>query len=455
MSRTFLKTSPATNAKTTSVSEREPKSRSQEAARFRSILRRTALVGILLLAFALRAAVYLEAPRPIDGAGLVAVQGEMARNILDHGQWFVVNQKALDLVSERQNKEAKLIDPSRFDFSPVDQDASFEPEIEQMPGVAPILAGLWWVTGRQTYSSIQWFQILVDTAMVLLVYWIAQRLSRSTRVSMFAGLLYAIWPGAIIVSKRPMLDTWAAFFVIVCLAAFLWAREQRRIWRLIPLGVLTGLGLYFRPFIILLPIALALVAAPDGWRRRFAWAALPSVVALLILSPWAIRNAYEFHRFIPFRTGLGQAVYDGLGSNDARARDFVHQRRPDLAYGSPEYDSFLLRSTGRSILDRPGHYLWLVANRARLLLPCLLVFLVWRRWRREGLILVAVALATILPFIPIGSEPRFYLPAAFAYLILGAMAADVALSSMLGSGFLPGTRKSGGAVAAAPRSGKT
>jgi 4-amino-4-deoxy-L-arabinose transferase-like glycosyltransferase len=456
MIRMSTNASGATTAKARPASASEPESRSQEAARLGSMLWRAALVGILLLAFALRAAVYLKGPRPIDGAGLVAVQGEMARNIIDHRKWFVVNQKALDLVTDRQNKETKLIDPARLDFSRVDQNASYEPEIQQMPGVAPVLAGVWWVTGRQTYSTIQWLQILVDTFMVLLVYWIAQRLSGRTPVAIIAALLYAIWPGAIVVSKRPMLDTWAGFFVIGLLAVFLWAREQSRIWRLIPLGILTGLGLYFRPFVILLPIALALVATPrGGWRRRLAWAAVPTVLALLILSPWTIRNAYDFHRFIPFRTGLGQAVYDGLGSNDAGASAFVHKRRPDVAYGSPEYDNVLLRSTARTILDRPGHYLWLVTKRARLLLPCLLLVLIWRRWRREGMILVAVALATIVPYLPIGSEPRFYLPAAFAYFILAAMAVDVTLSSTLGSSLLRGARTSNRAVAAAQKPEQT
>jgi hypothetical protein len=39
--------------------------------------------------------------------------------------------------------------------------------------------------------------------------------------------------------------------------------------------------------------------------------------------------------------------------------------------------------------------------------------------------LLAVAVATIVPFIPIGSDTRFYLPAAFAYLILLPMAAVI------------------------------
>jgi 4-amino-4-deoxy-L-arabinose transferase-like glycosyltransferase len=391
------------------------------------------LAVIVLVGLVLRAVSYTEDSRPKAGAGLAAVQGEMARNIVDHGRWFVVNQNALDFVSHQQNEQGKLIDPSEVDYSRLDQGASFEPQIQQMPGLAPVLAGLWWVTGRETYSSIQWLQILLDSGMIVVVYWIALTLTASKRVSIFAALFYAISPGAIVVAKRPMIDTWAGFFVIACLAVFLWARKRpERTLRLIPLGILTGLGLYFRPFIIILPVALALVATPQGgWRKRFVWVALPTVLALIVFSPWTIRNFYEFHRFIPARTGLGQAVYDGLGANDESARALVHSHHPDVKYGSPAYDDFLLRQTGQSILDHPGHFLGLVVRRARFLLPCLLVLVIWRRWRRQGLILVAVATATIAPYLLIGSEPRFYLPAGFTYLILISMACEIGLAVLL------------------------
>ena len=128
---------------------------------------------IVLLAFALRAGAYLEAPRPINGAGLVAEQGELARNIVEHGKWFVANRAAVDAIGTQQSEEGQLIDPSDFDYSRFDKHPSYSPEIQQMPGIAVVLAGLWWLGGTNTYSSIQWLQILLDTSMVLLIYWIA------------------------------------------------------------------------------------------------------------------------------------------------------------------------------------------------------------------------------------------------------------------------------------------
>ena len=392
------------------------------------------LGAILLLAFGLRVTAYVENPKPVDGAGLAAGQAEMARNIIHRGRWFVVNTKAFDLIKQRQIEEQRLVDPADVDYVNVDRHPSYVHEVQQMPGLSVVLAGLWWVTGRETYSVLQWLQILIDTAMVLLIYWIAIRLTSNTFVAVLSALLYAIWIGAIIVAKRPVLDTWAGFFIIACVAAFIWARERpQNLWRLAPLGVVAGLAIYFRPFIGLLPIVLGLLATPGkSWRRRAIWMALPTGVALLLLAPWTVRNYYEFHRFIPTRTGLGQAVYEGVGgaSSDEGSAETVHRKNPDTLYGSPEYDDFLVRAAVRQIIDNPSYYGGLILHRVRLLLPCLLVFLVWRRWKTAGVILVGAAMTTILPYLFIGDDTRFYLPAAFAYLILGAMATAVVMSHL-------------------------
>jgi 4-amino-4-deoxy-L-arabinose transferase-like glycosyltransferase len=432
---------------------RHASSLARYAARHRA---RVVILVILSLAFALRTAAYLNDPRPLAGAGLAAEQAEMARNVVDHGKWFVLNPQAYKLLKKRQAERGGLVNVSEVDFSGVDRQAHPEPVVDQMPGVSAILVALWWPTGSKTYSSIQWLQIMLDTAMVLLLYWIALRLSRRTPVALLAAFIYAVWPKAILFSRLPLLDTWAPFFTIACVAAFVWARERPTSWpRLALLGFATGLGVYFRPFVILLPLALALVATPGGgWRRRLTWMLAPTAVALLLLAPWTIRNYYDFHRFIPTRTGLGQAVFEGNGqaSTDAVAKSYVQRKHKDAAYGSPSYDDVLLSGAAREIADHPALYFRRVGRRAvRFLFPCILVLIVWRRWRSAALIPVAAAAATIVPYLFIGEDRRFYLPAFFAYFILLAMAADVILSLARRSRFLSRLPLAGSLVSAEAR----
>jgi hypothetical protein len=401
-----------------------------------------ALVVMLALAFSLRVVKYLENPRPLAYAGLSAEQAEMARNILDHGKWFSLNGKAYELLKQRQADEGRMVDPSQVDFSRVDRQARAKPVVDQMPGIALVLTAIWGATGDKTYSSIQWLQILIDSAMVLLVYWITRRLTGRVRPALLAALLYAVWPTYVRFVRYPTLDAWAIWFTIACVAAFVWAREKptsRR--RLLLLGAITGVGIYFRPFVIFLPAALALVATPrGGWKEKLTWIAVPTVLALAILAPWTARNYHEFHRFIPTRTGLGQAVAEGTGAtaSDEQSKALVRHKKPGARYGTPGYDDLLLSTAARAIVDHPVRYLRLVARRAaRYLLPCLLVLLAWRRWRRAALIPVAAVAATVIPYFFIGDAGGFYLPAFFAYFILLAMATDVVLAHLSRSRLVP------------------
>jgi 4-amino-4-deoxy-L-arabinose transferase-like glycosyltransferase len=402
---------------------------------------RSPILIIVLLALVLRLGAFATDIKPTYLAGLTAYQAEMARNALHHGRWFVVNPKALDHLQRLQDQRGRLLGPSEVGFVTVDHRATYEPEVLEMPGLAVALIGIWRTTGTENYTFVRLVQIVLDTVMVVLVYWIALVLTKRRRASLLASLMYALWPGAIILAKTPSLDTWAGYFVISAVALALWAQEgRRRVRRLALLGVTIGLGFYFRPFLIVLPFALAVAFGLGGnvsYRRALENAALPTVVALLLIAPWSIRNFVEFDRFIPARIGIGQALWQGLGetsnsfgaiNNDAASVRLVHQERPDLKYPSPAFDDFLLHRATVAIAHHPIHYIWLVARRSLYLLPCLVALL----WRRRFLIdrapLVAVAFAVILPYVLVRMENRFWLPAAFAYLILVAAAAEGALS---------------------------
>jgi 4-amino-4-deoxy-L-arabinose transferase-like glycosyltransferase len=296
--------------------------------------------------------------------------------------------------------------------------------------------------------------------MVLLVYWIGLQLTRRRRVALGAAALYALWPGAILLAKTPSLDTWAGFFVISALALFLWARDDSFRWlKLGFLGVLIGVGMYFRPFLILVPIALAFADARRTTMRRTLESALvPTLIALVVIVPWTVRNAVEFHRFIPMRVGIGQALWEGLGerpngfgavNDDDAATRWALARRPDLEPSTPAFDDFLRHNALDAIVHNPSHYIELVLRRSLLLVPCLLFF-AWRKRQRDNRApVVAVALAVILPYVFIRMEDRFWLPAAFAYLMLLTMTVAAALSRKRGDED-PGVKSAEDRLAAAP-----
>jgi 4-amino-4-deoxy-L-arabinose transferase-like glycosyltransferase len=410
------------------------------------------------VALVLRLAVVAADPNPYDHSGLAADHGELARNIVDNGRWFVHNRTALELVGRQQQRAGKLVDPADLDYSRVDRNPHHLPVVLQPVGAGTVLAGLWSVTGDEDYVYLQLLQIAIDVLMVLVVFWIALRLFERRRTALIAAGLYTLFLPIVVLAKIPHLDIWAvdATIGVVALALKAWRSDRPLPW-LLATGLAAGLGAYFRPGVLLVPVALALATLPwIGWRRAGAAALVPLVAAAAVAVPWTIRNYEEFDRFIPMRIGIGQNLWEGLGEVD---NDFgavlddqvterqVHREDPSLVYGTPAYDDHLREKAIDAIADHPGHATKVVVRRAFVTTiglhnldlplgfaePLLFVLAIavaiatWRRFPRENAFLAAVPIATLLPYLALHVEPRYMLPASFVYLIWLALGIDLLL----------------------------
>lgn len=334
--------------------------------------------------------------------------------------------------------------------------------ILEPPGPAVLLAGIWRITGDQRFIYLQALQLLIDSFMVLLVYWLSLKLFQRTSAALLASGLYAIYLPLVLVARIPHGDAWAGFATIAALALYLKARESSHALRwLAAVGAVIGVGAYFRPNVLALPIAFALAAIPwSGWRRSAGLAGIPLLVAALLLLPWTVRNYEVFHAFVPVRTSLGWTTWVGLGElpnefgaqgTDANAEETVLREHPRYAVGSPKFDNVLLTKSLSAIRGHPFFYGELVGRRllestlvptatvtassSRLLWlfslgqPILfaLALITWiamfRRLpaqRANLALLAAVAVATVLPFALIHLEARFILATSFVYMILAA-----------------------------------
>jgi 4-amino-4-deoxy-L-arabinose transferase-like glycosyltransferase len=436
---------------------------------------RTWLIFLFCLALVVRLGFFALDPNPYLYAGLSADHGELARNIVSNGEWFVANRSDDVPTPEAQLERRSLVDPSGLDYSEADRRPEYRPVILEPPGQGVLLAGLWTVTGDQDYGYLQILQILLDAATVFLVFDIAMRLYGRRLAALVAAGLYAVFLPIAHLVTIPHLDAWGGIFTIVITLLFVRGMRAsgRPGWWLAALGVAVGLGAYFRPGLLLVPLALAAAAIPSvGWRRSITAAAVPLLLAAFLIAPWTIRNYNEFDRFIPLRTGIGQNLWEGLGEvendfgaklSDSATEAQVKRVRPDLEYGTPAYDDFLRDWATEAIREHPGTYARVLAQRTvdstillrndawvgatpprsgnpvsyaldnpwaalKLAISALgepLLFLlalaaaIWTRERwREHVLLLAVPLATVLPYIVLHFEPRYALPGSFAYMIL-------------------------------------
>jgi 4-amino-4-deoxy-L-arabinose transferase-like glycosyltransferase len=452
-------------------------------SRFRAGLRQHfALVAILVAAVGLRCA-YL--PANVGVVDQSAPQAEVARSILI-GHWFAENTVASELVTSKMEQAHRVVDPAEVNYAPAEAHPHWQPFLNEVAGPGLVLAGVWGLTGSERLVYGKVLQIAIDLLMLLLVYRIVMLLFARRRAALIAAALYAVCPP---IARQTAIfepDIWGLYFTIAILALYLEAirSPERRRW-LVACGLVTGLGAYFRPNVVLLPMALGL--ASMGWpevQRPLRRALTITALSALVLVPWTIRNYVEVHRFIPIRGGSGMTLAAGLGEthNSFGAVDSdlgnytqVHRERPDLIYKSIPYDEYLRSRSLREIEQHPLYYAKLVGRRillstaalyesawmynggespfryrtrtgggllsyvvnrpfeliesgfesALMVLAMLTVIFTRRRFRHEHLLLIAVVLTALVPYWLIHFEARYALPTLPIYLIWIALGADL------------------------------
>lgn len=442
---------------------------------------RLALLAIFMLALGVRAAYIASDLHPNYRPWLY---GGMAHDIVHDGHWFQINRSAVDFGFTLNSTGPMIEPPDDPQLRYADAHPQWENEIGEPVGEPVVLAALWEITGSERFLPDQILKLLLDSLVVLLVYRIAMRLFKRPRAALLAAGLYAIYPPLAWQVSSPTPDGWAVDFTIAIAAIYLEAIHSSHRWRWLTLcGATAGIGSFFRPAVLILPAVLALATIPmTGWREALRRGLTISAVAFVVLIPWTIRNYEDFHGFYPVRSGGGQVLWEGLGElpnsfgahlSDEGTYHQVERVYPHIHYDSPAFDAILQRWGERAIKQHPFFYIELVARRVLLatvwsrglswmhggtlspatyghgivsyilhrpfdllqmaispitfLLAMLSLALTWRRWRREHLVLIAIVLFVIIPYLPFYLEFRYMLPSLFAYLLWIGLGADLLL----------------------------
>jgi 4-amino-4-deoxy-L-arabinose transferase-like glycosyltransferase len=396
-------------------------------------------------------------------AGIAESNGDVARNIVAHDKWFVLNDAV------HQPSTSALVDPADVNYRQADAHPHYRPLVLEPPGLAVVLAGIWSITPSERYVYLQAFQLLVDSAMVFLVYYLAHKLFRRRSIGLVAAALYALYLPAILLARIPIGDAWAGWFTIGAVVLVVkWRDDAQRTRWLLFLGLLLGISAYFRPNLALLPVGFALALLPwVGWKASGRLVVVPLLVVALVLIPWTVRNYNLFHTFVPVRTSLGWTLWGGLGEvpnhfgatgADPDTIRTVLRVHPTYIIGSPKFDHFLLNKALAVIESHPMFYLKLVARRVleATVLPTptgrttassgLGKIAVWAEpllfvvalvsavvlWRRQPVVrwgvavLAATAITTMVPYVILHIEERYLVATGFVYLILAAAGAMTA-----------------------------
>ena len=205
---------------------------------------------------------------------------------------------------------------------------------------------------------------LINVALGVLAALAAGRLARKLSGSPLAGKLAAagfyVLPWTSFLSNRAYVELGMIFFALLALCAFfdyLSLGERRSV---ILAGVFAGLSAgckYPAVLFLVLPMAAALFVAhamQKEWRAAFARAAVFGAVALVVLSPWLIRNAAATgNPTYPLLYGL----FDGANWSPEQDAKWASAHSP----GPFGFSSFVgsMRNFANRPKDMGAWYLWL------------------------------------------------------------------------------------------------
>lgn len=187
-------------------------------------------------------------------------------------------------------------------------------------------------------------EALLGAITVALIGLLAARLF-GRRVALLSAAIAAVYPPLVLIGSSLMSESLFVPLVLGAVLAALAHRDTRRLRFAILSGVLVALAaLTHSNGIVLLPGILLLVW---GRRRpRWSWPALRGPTAVLAatiatLTPWTVRNAIEFHEFVPITTETGFAL---AGTYNSAAQ---HNHYPTLWTAPIAYIDQLLQKNPR------------------------------------------------------------------------------------------------------------
>jgi hypothetical protein len=216
------------------------------------------------------------------------------------------------------------------------------------------------------------------SALVCVVIFMIARISFGDRVAKWSGWAWAFCPYGIYFPVERIWETWLATLLLCVL--FLITLKLEEPANEESLGLWIAFGLLWGLEALTSPAVLSALPFLAGWviyrrhrqgRRWFAVNVVASFAFLAVVAPWFVRNYEVFHRFVPFRDGMGLVLRLGtkgdtdywgpyeLGPwhNDAEWNEF--QQLGELGYMDHKKQQAI-----EFIRANPQWYAWTTLRRA-------------------------------------------------------------------------------------------
>jgi 4-amino-4-deoxy-L-arabinose transferase-like glycosyltransferase len=158
--------------------------------------------------------------------------------------------------------------------------------------------------------------LLLTSLTAFLIFTLARLLSSTTWVPVVAPIVYMLHPGVILAELRSGVEVPFTFLSLIFLLLLREAVCSNSSAAYVKAGIALGITSYVRSTALLFPTFLIIygLLVHPGWRsvlRYASRAALVLACALLVLSPWIVRNYMLVGKFVPTASVQGVAMQVG------------------------------------------------------------------------------------------------------------------------------------------------
>lgn len=264
------------------------------------------------------------------------------------------------------------------------------------------LAGIYTVFGHN-YGVVWFFQALLHTASAWLLYLTALLIfsvnDRKKMIGLAAAGIFGFYPDLIEISAMLMTETLYLFLICLMVYFFFLFLARGGYWRVIWLGLFSGLAVLARPPVLfLVPVILFSFWQKKNWRQALLFLA----ILILVFVPWAARNYQLYGEIMPFGSAGNFNFWIGnYHGGNGEQEPTVEQQQFLATHKAVEINSESMRHFKEFIFAYPGEFLKLTVLRVNKYFSVIrpMGFWFYQEGWGQALFILSSALASIFLFV--------------------------------------------------------
>lgn len=207
------------------------------------------------------------------------------------------------------NSATTLLKYHRFTYHFYDKSTAFI-----MPGITFLIAPFYIIlkTRMASIMGFRLLQVLIQCCSLYIIILICNKIFKK-RTALITGILCISYIPEYFVTGLVLTEVTFKFLFILLVYISILALESKKTKYYILGGIVWGLACMFKATAALYPLSILIAWIFEKYsvKDMFKYAIITTTVFCIIMSPWWIRNALTFHRFIPLSESSGDPMLLG------------------------------------------------------------------------------------------------------------------------------------------------